>query len=168
MLIFSHMASAGATGNLNIPPPRPKRKPFHPYPKNPDLTDICLGFQSAEGLLPAVTVATTPQHSGPLSTDLGACTLPSVGNLSPGGQDVCSAGVRQDSHSAAVAAVVAAALAAALAAATAVVAAAEQHIQDSLQREPPRGFPFFGVPPTMSASPDLQLHTDSQARFRPH
>lgn len=67
----------------------------------------------------------------------------------------------------AVAAVVAAASAAALAAATAVVAAAEQLIQASLQRDPPKGFPFFGMPPTMLASLSILLHAESQVCFLP-
>jgi hypothetical protein len=68
-------------------------------------------------------------------------------------------------HAAAVAAVAAAASAAAAAAAAAVVAAAEAHVQASLQANPPKGFPFFGLSPSMLANMGLQLQSEAQVKI---
>ena len=63
---------------------------------------------------------------------------------------------RSDVTEATVAAVAAAASAAAAAAAAAVVAAAGRQVQAHLQAHPPKGFPFFGVPPSLLEQVSLQ------------
>ena len=190
--------------NLNIPPPRPKRKPSHPYPRKaePQSSEPLLPAQSWSGSLPtlaAAAAAATPslqQHGGttqargvapgpnhPTTSEAGghARTSPfsavqqqvhsglhrqPASHATSGGSG--GAGGRPHGqphaggHAAAVAAVAAAASAAAAAAAAAVVAGAEAHVQASLQANPPKGFPFFGLPPSILATMGLQLQSEVQ------
>ena len=202
--------SAVLPENLNIPPPRPKRKPSHPYPRKaePQSSEQLLPAQSWSGSLPtlaAAAAAATPslqQHGAtqaqargagpgprhPTDAQVGAHARTSPfsavqqqvhsglllhqplvaadtagGERQHGGQQLPAA----EGHSAAVAAVAAAASAAAAAAAAAVVAAAEAHVQASLQANPPKGFPFFGLPPSILATMGLQLQSDAQVPPRP-
>lgn len=186
--------------NLNIPPPRPKRKPSHPYPRKaePQSSEALLPAQSWSGSLPALAAAAaaaTPslqQHGGtaqargvnpgfPAESEGGANTRTSPfsavqqqvhsglhqvlgGHMASGGGADGQQGqtLAEGQHTAAVAAVAAAASAAAAAAAAAVVAAAEAHVQASLQANPPKGFPFFGLPPSILATMGLQLQSEAQ------
>ncbi len=109
-------------GLPDIPPPRPKRKPATPYPRKAEDPS-----QSARS-----TSLISQQPTGmPIATALTSA--------------IAEDGNPQDST---VAAVLAAASAAAAAAAAAVVAAAGQNIRNRLQTNPPREFPFFGMPPS--------------------
>ena len=197
--------------NLNIPPPRPKRKPAHPYPRKaePQASEQLLPAQSWSGSLPtlaAAAAAASPsqqqQQGGALTQARGVSPGPrgyatgseAGGNSRPSPfsavqQQVHSrlqlpgatsggsvGGDRQQQHqqqhgqslaegsghAVAVAAVAAAASAAAAAAAAAVVAGAEAHVQAALQANPPKGFPFFGLPPSTLANMGLQLQNGAQ------
>mmetsp|Transcript_40589 Transcript_40589/g.90222 ORF Transcript_40589/g.90222 Transcript_40589/m.90222 type:complete len:1163 (+) Transcript_40589:155-3643(+) len=142
---------------IDIPPPRPKRKPSRPYPKkengdhsgagtgNGDVSENCGPSYTQEG--------THSYRSLPifrLQQPHSTANFPSVS-----GQTGCEAEVSE----ATVAAVAAAASAAAAAAAAAVVAAAGQQVQAHLQVNPPRGFPFFGIPPALLAQVSLHSTT---------
>ena len=183
--------------NLNIPPPRPKRKPAHPYPRKaePQTSEQLLPAQSGSGSLPTLAAAAAaaspsqqqqqaagaaqargvspgPRHAA--GSEAGGVSRPSPFSAVqqqvhsrrqlPGASSGGSAGADRQQHgqaeggghAAAVAAVAAAASAAAAAAAAAVVAAAEAHVQASLQANPPKGFPFFGLPPSILANMGLQ------------
>ena len=185
--------------NLSIPPPRPKRKPAHPYPRKaePQSSEQLRPAQSGSGSLPtlaAAAAAATPsqqQHGAsaqargvspgprnPVGFEAGGTSRPSpfsavqqqvhsrlqLSHTASGGSGAVGADRQQplEGHAAAVAAVAAAASAAAAAAAAAVVAAAEAHVQASLQANPPKGFPFFGLPPSILATMGLQLQSEAQ------
>ena len=109
---FAHdsyaMYPAGLPDNISIPPPRPKRKPSHPYPKKPFSGSMSLGTE------------------GGGSQDMPPPRLPDYSHLAP----KMSGGDRLD---VAVAAVAQAASAAAAAAAAAVISAAGEHIRAHMQ-----------------------------------
>lgn len=111
---------------VNIPPPRPKRKPLRPYPKKHS--------QSCE--------------LGPRGEATPDCTsfYPAAAGGSFG---LAPSSESEDVNEATVAAVAAAASAAAAAAAAAVVSAAGQQVQAHLQAHPPSWFPFFGLSPSV-------------------
>ncbi len=198
--------------NLNIPPPRPKRKPAHPYPRKaePQTSEQLLPAQSWSGSLPTLAAAAaaaspsqqqqqqqggaTTQGRGVSPGPRGYATGSEAGGNSrpspfsavqqqvhsrlqlPGATSGGSVGgdrqqqhqqhgqsaAEGSGHAAAVAAVAAAASAAAAAAAAAVVAAAEAHVQAALQANPPKGFPFFGLPPSILANMGLQHQNGAQ------
>ncbi len=199
--------------NLNIPPPRPKRKPAHPYPRKaePQSSEQLLPAQSWSGSLPTLAAAAAAASPSQQQQQQGGALTQARG-VSPGGyatgseaggnsrpspfsavqQQVHSrlqlpgatsggsiGGDRQQQHqqhrqspaegsghAAAIAAVAAAASAAAAAAAAAVVAGAEAHVQAALQANPPKGFPFFGLPPSILANMGLQLQNGAQVIAR--
>ena len=109
---FAHdnyaMYPAGLPDNISIPPPRPKRKPSHPYPKKPFSGSMSLGTE------------------GGGSQDMLPPRLPDYSHLAP----KMSGSDRLD---VAVAAVAQAASAAAAAAAAAVISAAGEHIRAHMQ-----------------------------------
>ena len=102
------MDPAGLPDNISIPPPRPKRKPSHPYPKKPFSGSMSLGTE------------------GGGSQDMPPPRLPDYSHLAP----KMSGSERLD---VAVAAVAQAASAAAAAAAAAVISAAGEHIRAHMQ-----------------------------------
>ncbi len=99
---------AGLPENISIPPPRPKRKPSHPYPRKPFSGSMSMGTE------------------GGGSQDMPSSRLPDYSHLAPklGGSE------RLD---VAVAAVAQAASAAAAAAAAAVISAAGDQIRAHMQ-----------------------------------
>ncbi|GAX76320.1 hypothetical protein CEUSTIGMA_g3766.t1 [Chlamydomonas eustigma] len=132
-------------GNIDIPPPRPKRKPSRPYPRNKE--EETSGNE--EG--------TVSENYVLIGTGVDAAnqgyqkTMGSMGPPPPiqKGATTTTCAPAGEVNEATVAAVAAAASAAAAAAAAAVVAAAGQQVQIYLQNHPPAGFPFFGLPPSM-------------------
>lgn len=99
---------AGLPDNISIPPPRPKRKPSHPYPRKPFSGSMSMGTE------------------GGGSQDMPTLGLPDYSHLAPkiGGSE------RLD---VAVAAVAQAASAAAAAAAAAVISAAGDQVRAHMQ-----------------------------------
>ena len=170
-------SNAGLPDNISIPPPRPKRKPSHPYPRKPFSGSMSMGTE------------------GDGSQDIPASRLPDYSHLAPKLDGI-------DRLDVAVAEVAQAASAAAAAAAAAVISAAGDQIRahmqvcmlglavltapndcstdeasvhpdamshavawheplaycNSLHAQacPPQGFPFFGLPPSMLAQLSLQ------------
>ena len=187
--------------DLNIPPPRPKRKPAHPYPRKADpqsgkpllpaqsgslptlasaAAAAAPSLQQQSGSTPTRGISRAPHHLAGSATADNARPSPfstvqqqvhSGLHHPPASYATSGGGDREqqqpaEGHAAAVAAVAAAASAAAAAAAAAVVAAAEAHVQASLQANPPKGFPFFGLPPSMLATMGLQLQSEVQVTDR--
>lgn len=134
---FSKLERKRDTGDspeepIDIPPPRPKRKPARPYPRKDAGDNSGSGNGDASG-----NNGHSTRHF--LHTPMSNITTPGMPN------NVADFEVSDTT----VAAVAAAASAAAAAAAAAVVAAAGQSVQAHMQVHPPQGFPFFGVPPSL-------------------
>ncbi|KAK9815423.1 hypothetical protein WJX72_003427 [[Myrmecia] bisecta] len=122
----------GLPEDLAIPPPRPKRKPAHPYPKKAN-GSVASGLEHA----PSMQISNQQQQQQQQQVHF---------------PDFAAMAADGEVGEATVAAVAAAASAAAAAAAAAVVAAAGEQVQAQLQASPPQGFPFFGLPPSMLAT----------------
>ncbi|CAL8463507.1 g3041 [Coccomyxa elongata] len=127
----------GLPESISIPPPRPKRKPSHPYPRKP-----FSGVGSYDG-------AATAEGAGSQDQLPTQPPLPDYSHLAP----KLNGNERMD---VAVAAVAQAASAAAAAAAAAVISAAGEQIRAHMQACPPQCFPFFGLAPSMLAQLSLQ------------
>jgi hypothetical protein len=125
--------------DLQIPPPRPKRRAGRPYPRTPrDEGAAALGGGGAAAAAAAAAAHTHRIHRPDILSFQQA--LPDYAAAAHGGE------VEVDIT---VAAVTAAASAAAAAAAAAVVAAAGRDVECRLQAAPPPVFPFYGLTPAM-------------------
>ena len=105
--------------DIEIPPPRPKRRPSATHPRLDGSSGDFLGGDTG--------LASLPDYAAAVRNAAGAPSIPDI----------------------TIAAVTAAASAAAAAAAAAVVAAAGREIEAQLQMNPPEVFPFCGLTPAM-------------------